>query len=55
MIEFSHDLFAWFPSSDPGAVVGVSPGLEAVKVTYPFFLPNGRKARFWRAVLAPLN
>jgi hypothetical protein len=34
-----------------GTVVATAPGLEAVKVTYPFYLPNGRKARFWHAVI----
>lgn len=27
-----------------------SEAIELVKVTCPFFLPNGRKARFWRSV-----
>ena len=50
-IEFSSDLATWFPSADPGTVIASSPGLEAVKVTFSFFLPNGRKARFWHIVI----
>ena len=50
-VEFSHDLNTWFPSSDPGTVVAAGSGIEAVKVNYPFFLPNGRKARFWHTVV----
>ncbi len=27
-------------------------GAEVVKVNYPFFLSNGRKARYWRLVIS---
>ncbi len=48
-VQFSHDMVTWFPG-EPGAVVAAGPGIEAVKVPYPYFLPNGRKARFWQVV-----
>ncbi|NIP96319.1 MAG: hypothetical protein GWO24_23950 [Akkermansiaceae bacterium] len=53
MVEFSHDMTpgSWFAGSDPGTVIGTAPGLEVLKIGYPFFLPNGRKARFWRIVV----
>jgi hypothetical protein len=51
-VEFSHDMISWFPSADPGIVVARAAGIEAVKVTYPFFLGNGRKARFWHIVVS---
>ena len=34
-----------------GAVIAQDSDVEVVKVDYPPFLPNGRKARFWRLVI----
>ena len=38
-------------SERAGSVVATAPGLEAIQVRYPFFLPDGRKARFWHIVV----
>ncbi|MGJ8652749.1 MAG: InlB B-repeat-containing protein, partial [Opitutaceae bacterium] len=50
--QFSHDLSVW-EDLDGGSAVRIfgtsdANGYEAVELNYPVFLPNGRKARFYR-------
>jgi hypothetical protein len=51
--EFSHDLETWFAGPGNAVTVGTTAdeSAQAIKVDYPHFLPNGRKARFWRQVV----
>ena len=50
--QFSHDLSTWddLAGSTAVRIPGTSPsgGYEAVELSYPTFLSNGRKARFYR-------
>ena len=54
-MRFSHDMMpgSWEPGPGPASVVGTATGVEAVQEPYPFFLSNGRKARFWQLWLVP--
>ncbi len=57
-VEFSHNLSTWEASSDTPTVAmtdGVaitSGGFQVVEVPYPYFLSNGRKARYFRVVVS---
>lgn len=56
--EFSADLVTWEASTDIPAFVADStdnPDYEVVSVAYPFFVSDGRKARFFRVrvILVP--
>jgi ELWxxDGT repeat protein len=54
-VQFSGDLTAWTTSTATPTVISDDGSLQAVTVPYPLFLPNGRKARFFRVTvdLAP--
>ena len=52
-VVFSSDLVTWETSTATPTVIGTGTGadgeaIEAVEVPYPFFLSNGRRARFAR-------
>jgi hypothetical protein len=57
-VQFSADLTTWvttvsIPSTLP-TILATDGAIQAVSVPYPFFLPNGKKARFFRvSVTAP--
>jgi hypothetical protein len=47
-VQFSSDLVTWTNSIAPPTVVASDAEMEVVTVRYPFFLPSGHKARFFR-------
>jgi hypothetical protein len=47
-VEFSADLATWEASSEVPTVLLPDGSYELVSVHYPFFLSNGKKARFFR-------
>jgi len=52
--QFSSDLATWFDSSDTPTVVADSAAntdYEVVEVAYPFFTPDGKKARYFRVLV----
>lgn len=52
--QFSHDLGSWLNSTDIPSVLADDGEIEVVAVPFPFFLPSGLKARFFRvSVVAP--
>ena len=49
--QFSSDLITWHDSTDTPTLIADSTDdsdYEVVSVPYPFFTPDGRKARFFR-------
>lgn len=57
-VEFSSDLVTWSPSSAAPVQVADStddPDYEVVKVPYPFFTPDGKKARYFRVRVTAVN
>lgn len=46
--QFSNDLVSWFNNSTTPTVLAQDSEVEIVSVPYPFFLPDGKKARFFR-------
>jgi hypothetical protein len=50
-VEFSGNLVTFFPNEGGEEIVIDDGSVEIVKVTYPFFTPDGRKARFWRMII----
>lgn len=46
-VQFSADLLNWVNSTETPTVIGGDSEIDAVTVSYPFFI-NGRKARFFR-------
>ncbi|MGE9296506.1 MAG: hypothetical protein ACQKBV_09495, partial [Puniceicoccales bacterium] len=51
VVQFSHDMESWTSSNAEPVVLATDGEVEAVSVPYPFFTPNGRKARFARIVV----
>ena len=57
-VEFSHNLSTWEASTDTptlaltDGVAITSGGFQVVEVPYPYFLSNGRKARYFRVVVS---
>ena len=52
LVQFSSDLINWEPSSEaPVEVSNDGSGYRVVDIRYPFFLTNGRKARFFRTIM----
>lgn len=47
-VQFSADLITWQDNTTAPTVVASDAEIEAVMVPYPFFLNDGRKARFFR-------
>ena len=47
-VQFSGDLVTWTNSTATPAVLASDSEMSAVSVPYPLFLPNGRKAQFFR-------
>jgi hypothetical protein len=47
-VQFSGDLVTWTNSTATPTVLASDSEMNAVSVPYPLFLPNGRKARFFR-------
>jgi hypothetical protein len=47
-VQFSADLQTWVDGTTTPTVDATDAELEAVSVKYPFFLPDGRKARYHR-------
>ncbi|MDP0495892.1 MAG: lamin tail domain-containing protein [Verrucomicrobiota bacterium JB024] len=47
-VQFSHDLETWSSSTVEPTVLVTDGEVEAVSLPYPFFTPEGRKARFAR-------
>jgi hypothetical protein len=46
--EFSANLVQWFSVNTTPAVLGTNTDVQLVSVPYPHFLPNGKKAKFFR-------
>ena len=51
LVRFSHDLFQWENNAAVPVVVSDDGGdVQVMEVPYPFFLSNGRKARYFQVV-----
>ena len=50
-VQFSADLLAWENSAATPSALADDGVIEAVRVPYPFFLSNGRKAQFARVAV----
>jgi hypothetical protein len=46
--EFSANLVEWFSANTTPSVLGTNTDVQLVSVPYPHFLPNGKKAKFFR-------
>ncbi|BCX46118.1 outer membrane adhesin-like protein [Haloferula helveola] len=56
--QFSSDLNTWYDSTDTPTVLAdstVDGDYEVVSVPYPFLLPDGKKARFFRLKVDPAS
>ncbi|WP_309386003.1 lamin tail domain-containing protein [Cerasicoccus frondis] len=51
IVQFSYDMSSWSSSTATPTVLAIDGEVEAVSVPYPFFTPDGRKARFARIVI----